>query len=100
MSDEQNNCPEFFQSVLENMAWGLIRLATDDDGNKHLMTRDANGLKHLRILNSAKEIEFQVSAESIDGLGWEMVLACLHKISIEKLKKLHKTPLRRTLQAV
>jgi len=100
MSEETVYCTTFMQSVIENLAWGLIHLATDDYGNKQILTREANDLMHLRVVNSNNQIVFQVSGKDFDALGCEMVLACLHKISIEKLKQLHKTPLRRALQVV
>ncbi|GFO68094.1 hypothetical protein GMLC_16730 [Geomonas limicola] len=100
MNEETVYSQQFIQSLMENMAWGLIQLATDDEGNQQIMTRKADDLMYLRIINSKREVVFQVSGENIDALGSQMVLACLHKISIEKLRQLHKTPLRRPLQAV
>jgi len=86
-------------TVMQQMALQLLELSTDDDGPKHFLTRDTGDLMHLRVKSDQGAVLYQVSGEDTDALAWQLLLACLHNISIEKLKALHKRPLKRALQA-
>jgi hypothetical protein len=96
MSQEAFN--QLLVAIMEGMSFHLMELATGDDGPKQFQTRNSGDLKHLRIKNEQGDILFQVSGEDNGALAWQVVLSCLHKISIDQLKTLHKRPLRRALQ--
>jgi hypothetical protein len=89
---------ELMRSVMQGMSLHLVQLATGDDGPKQFQTRRSGDLGHLRIKNDQGEVLFQVSGKDTDALAWQVVLACLQKISIDELKILHKRPLRRPLE--
>ena len=96
MSQELFN--EIMRSVMQGMSLNLVELATGDEGPKEFQTRRSGDLGHIRIKSSKGEVLFQVSGKDTGALAWQLVLACLHKISIDELKALHKRPLRRALQ--
>jgi len=96
MSQEMFN--QLMRSVMQGMSFHLMELATGDEGPKEFQTRLSGDLSHLRIKNSQGEVLFQVSGKDTGALAWQLALACLHKISIDQLKALHKRPLRRALQ--
>ena len=96
MSQEVFN--QLMKSVMQGMSLHLMALATGDEGPKEFLTRRSGDLGHLRIINGQGEVLFQVSGEDTGALAWQVVLACLHKFSIDDLKKLHKRPLRRALE--
>src|SRR5690349_13199130 len=89
---------ELMRSVMQGMTLELLELATGDGGGKGFQTCRSGGLTHLRVTNTEGEVFFQVSGKDIGELAWQLVLACLHKISIEKLRTMHKRPLKRPLQ--
>jgi len=89
---------QFMKSVMQGMSMHLVELATGDEGPKQFQTRRSGDLGHLRIKNDQGEVLFQVSGNDTGALAWQVVLACLHKISIDELKILHKRPLRRVLE--
>ena len=96
MSQETFN--QLMRSVMQGMSLHLMELATGDEGPKEFLTRRSGDLGHIRIKNGQGEVLFQVSGKDTGALAWQVVLACLHKISIDELKALHKRPLRRALQ--
>ena len=96
MSQEIFN--QLMRSVMQGMSLHLMELATGDEGPKEFLTRHSGDLGHIRIKNGQGEVLFQVSGKDTGALAWQLVLACLHKISIDELKALHKRPLRRALQ--
>jgi hypothetical protein len=96
MSQETFN--ELMGAIMQGMSLHLVELATGDAGPKEVQTRRSGDLGHLRIRNEKGEVLFQVSGKDTGALAWQLVLACLHKISIDELKVLHKSPLRRALQ--
>lgn len=96
MSQELFN--ELMKSVMQGMSLHLMELATGDKGPVRFQTRCSGDLAHLRVVNSQGEVLLQVSGKDTGAVAWQVVLACLHKISIEELKTLHKRPLRQPLE--
>ena len=96
MSQERFN--QLMRAVMQGMSLDLMKLATGDEGPKEFLTRRSGDLGHIRIKNGQGEVLFQISGADTGALAWQLVLACLHKISIDELKKLHQRPLRRALQ--
>jgi hypothetical protein len=96
MSQETFN--QLMGSIMQGMSLHLMELATGDEGPKEVQTRRSGDLSHLRIKNERGEVLFQVSGKDTGALAWQLVLTCLHKISIDELKLMHKRPLRRALQ--
>ena len=86
---------EFMGSVMREVAFYLIELGTDDPGEKQLQTCQSGDLLHLRLKDSQGKVCLQVAAEEPEEMAWQVLLAALHNISIEKLNALHKRPLRR-----
>jgi len=95
MSQEDFN--QLMRSVMQGMSLHLVELATGYEGPKEFQTRRSGELGHIRIRNDQGEVLFQVSGKDTGELAWQLVLACLHKISIDELKAIHKRPLRRAL---
>ena len=95
MSQEIFN--QLMSSVMQGMSLNLVDLATGNEGPMQFQTRRSGDLGHIRISNSRGEVLFQVSGKDTGALAWQLVLACLHKISIDELKTMHKRPLRRAL---
>jgi hypothetical protein len=89
---------QFMGAVVQGMALHLMELATGDEGSKGFLTRNSGDLRHLRVRDSQGTVLFQVSGKDTGELAWQLVLACLHKISIDQLKVLHKRPLKRPLE--
>jgi hypothetical protein len=96
MSQESFN--QLMGAIMQGMSLHLVELATGDKGPKEVQTRRSGELGHLRIKNDKGEVLFQVSGKDTGALAWQLVLTCLHKISIDELKIMHKRPLRRALQ--
>jgi len=96
MSQEMFN--QMMRAVMQGMSLHLMEVATGDEGPKEFLTRRSGDLGHIRIKNGQGEVLFQVSGKDTGELAWQLVLACLHKISIDELKVFHKRPLRRALQ--
>ena len=96
MSQEMFN--QLMRSVMQGMSLHLMEIATGEEGPKEFLTRRSGDLGHIRIKNERGEVLFQVSGKDTGALAWQLVLTCLHKISIDELKALHKRPLRRALQ--
>jgi hypothetical protein len=94
----QENFAQLIRAIMQGMSLHLMELATGDEGPKEFLTRRSGDLGHIRIKNGQGEVLFQVSGENTGALAWQVVLACLHKISIDELKMMHKRPLRRALQ--
>jgi hypothetical protein len=88
---------EFMGSVMQGVALHLMAIATGDEGPKAIESRVSGELKHLRVKDSQGTVRFQVSGKNTGELAWQLVLASLHKISIDQLKAFHKVPLKRTL---
>jgi hypothetical protein len=89
---------QMMRTVMQGMSLHLLELATGDEGPRQFQTRRSGDLGHLRVKNGKGELLFQVSGKDTGALAWQLVLACLHKISSDELKILHKRPLRRALQ--
>lgn len=89
---------QLMRTVEQQMALHLLELATGDESPKKCLTRDSGGLRHLRITDGKGTVLLQVSGKDTGGLAFQYVLACLHKMSIEQLKALHKRPLKRALE--
>jgi len=95
MSQETFN--DLMGNIMQGMSLHLVELATGDAGPKEVQTRKSGDLGHIRIKNEKGEVLFQVSGKDTGALAWQLVLACLHKISIDELKVMHQRPLRRAL---
>lgn len=93
----QENFNELMKAVMQGMSWQLVELATGDEGPKDVQTRQSGDLGHLRIRDGQGKVLFQVSGKNSGELAWQLVLACLHNITIDQLKALHKRPLKRAL---
>lgn len=89
---------QFMGAVTQGMALNLMELATGDEGSKEFLTQDSGELRHLRVRDSQGTVLFQVAGKDTGELAWQLVLACLHKMSIDELKVLHKRPLKRPLE--
>jgi hypothetical protein len=94
----QETSEKFVRAIMQGMSLHLMELATGEKGSKEFLTRQSGDLGHIRVINGKGEVLFQVSGKDTGALAWQMVLACLHKISTDQLKNLHKRPLRRALQ--
>jgi hypothetical protein len=94
----QEKFAELMRMVMQGMSLHLMELATGDDGPKEFLTRRSGDLGHIRVQNGKGEVLFQISGKNTGELAWQLVLACLHKMSIDQLKVLHKRPLNRALQ--
>jgi len=98
MSEEEELFEQFMRAVMQGMTLHLLELATGDDGPKEFKTCPSGDLVHMRVKNDKGEVCLQVSGKDTGALGWQFVLSCLHKISIEQLMTLHKRPLKRALE--
>ena len=95
---EEEFFAEFMGSVMERMTWHLVQIAIDDPEDTNFETCRSGGQMHLRVKNSKNEVCLQVSGKDIHEVASQLVLACLHNISIEKLREFHKRRPKRVLQ--
>ena len=90
---------EFMEMLFEAMTTQLMDISTDDFEDKDFVGHVMGDLLHLQVKDSKGEVCLQVvGADSVE-VGEQLVLACLHNISIEHLGALHLRPLKRGLQA-
>jgi len=93
--DQENN---FMTELFEGMAMHLLAIGTDDFGDKDFAGCRMGDLLHLQVMDMKGELCLQVvGADSVE-VAEQLVLACLHNISIEHLGALHLRPLNRGLQ--
>jgi len=86
------------QELFEGMAMHLVAIGTDDFGDKDFAGFVVNkSVMHLQVLNEEGEECLQVVGENSLELAEQLVLACLHNISVEHLGALHLKPLNRAL---
>lgn len=91
---------EFARALFEGMAMQLLAIGTDDFGDKDFQGCKMGDLLHLQVADSTGEVCLQVVGGDSDEISEQLVLACLHNISIEHLGALHLHPLKRPLQAL
>ena len=94
----QETFEQLMRAVMQGTALHLLELATDDSGPKGFQTCRSGDLVHLRVKNNKDEVCLQVAGKDACDLAGQLLLACLHNISIERLGALHKSPLKRALQ--
>jgi len=95
----QEKFEEIMVAVLEDMALTLLSmgmgLPLGEQCVKNFMTCNSPDMLHLRVQDGDRQTRLQVCGKSPDELGWQLVLACLQKISIDQLRAYHKQPLKR-----
>lgn len=86
---------EFFEA----MAGHIMALGTDDFEEKDFCGMVVGDLMRLQVLNLKGEECLQVVGRDSTDLAEQLVLACLHNISVEHLGALHLKPLNSPLNA-
>ena len=72
----------------------LMQAGVEDHGEMRLDASICGGLIRLKVLDSSGAVAMSVIGSSYEELGRKFVLACLNKVSAERLRELHQTPLR------
>ena len=92
--------PEYFpmSAVFEGMASFLLSVGMDDFGEKDFAGLYNGSLLTLQVKDMKGELGLQVVGKDSVELAEELVLACLHNISIEHLGALHLRQLNKGLQ--
>ncbi|MBJ6726676.1 hypothetical protein [Geomesophilobacter sediminis] len=89
---------EIGRALLESIALSLLSLGMDDHREKGFEMCRMGDLTHVRVTDAEGEVAFQVCGKTVDELGDQLMLACLHNLSIEHLGALHLKPLNRPLR--
>jgi len=80
--------------VFESVAVSFLALALGDDGEKTFEAVQLGEHAHLKVRNSTGEILLKVVGKDYNELGEQLVLACLHKVTVAHLATLHLRPLQ------
>lgn len=89
---------DFMRELFERMSSQLLAIGTGDFCDKDFAVCKNGDFLHLRLLNDkGEECLYVIGKDSYD-IAEQLVLACLHNISIERLGALHLRPLKRALQ--
>lgn len=81
--------------LFQGMTFALIRLLAEGDADPGLDVAIRGNALRLRVRKSTGEVLMTVYGEAYDEAGDQLVLACLQRLGVERLRKLHKTPLRK-----
>jgi len=87
----------FLASVLENIGGYLLELGMKEGGAIQFESSCSGGLLNFSVKDEKGAVIVQVAGEDADEVGAQLALACLHKISIDQLRALHKQPIRKPL---
>jgi len=88
----------YWTSVVENVGGYLLELGLQDDGAVSFASCFSGGLIHFRVIDSKGAVAMQVCGKDPDEVGAQVALACLHRISIDRLRALHKQTVRKPLE--
>ena len=75
--------------LYENIALFFVSLTIDLNEEKTFEAVKLGGDVHLKVKDSAGEVLLKVVGRDYNELGDQLVLACLHKTSLEDLGILH-----------
>lgn len=80
--------------LYESAALYLLALALGNNHERDFAVRLLGQEVHLKVLDATGAAVIHVVGKDYKELGEQLVLACLHKISVEQLGVLHLTPLQ------
>ena len=87
----------FLASVLENIGGYLLEQGMKEGGAFGFESRCSGGLITFSVKDENGAVVVQVAGEDADEVGAQLALACLHRMSIDQLRALHKQPVRKPL---
>lgn len=103
MEDEQqqDKTAYLLGEILASMGLYLLRFKGDDE-EISFQHCTSGGMLHLRALNAAGDILYQVAGKDPGELADQLAMACLRDLSPDRLRELHHKPLNKPgqLQAV
>ena len=81
--------------LYESAALYLLALALGNNDERDFSVMLLGQDVHLKVLDATGAAAISVVGKDYNELGEQLVLACLHKISVEQLGLLHLTPLQK-----
>jgi len=81
-------------SLYQCMAFALMKVGVGGDEEIMLEASSRGETMRVRTKTPSGEVGISAVGESYDELGEQFALACLHHLSIERLRAFHETPLK------
>jgi len=88
------------EALYQCMTFALMHAGAEVDEDMNFEVSTCGGLIRAKMHNSSGDVVMTAIGNSYDDLGEQFALGCLKKISFDRLRALHKTPLRETRPAL
>lgn len=86
--------------LFQCMTFALMHAGVEGDEEMNFEVSACGELMRVKMRNSTGEVVMCAIGTSYDDLGEQFALGCLKKVSFDRLRALHKTPLRETRTAL
>lgn len=83
------------EQLHQAMTFALLDVAAGNQQERRVDVGTRPGAARIRVLESTDEVMMTVYGAGYCELGEQFVLSCLKRISVQRLKELHNTPLRK-----
>ncbi|MBU5614459.1 hypothetical protein [Geomonas azotofigens] len=77
------------------MTFALVELAAGNDQEYRVDVGTRGEAARIRVLEPTDDVMMTVYGKGYCEVGEQFVLSCLKRITVQRLKELHKTPLRK-----
>lgn len=84
------------EALFQCMTFALMQAGVGSDEEMNFEVSTCGELIRVRMHNSAGDVVMSAIGKSYDEVGEQFALGCLKNISFDRLRALHKTPLRET----
>ena len=81
-------------SLFQCITFALMHAGAEDDEEMNFEVSTCGELIRAKLHNSAGDVVMCAIGNSYDNLGEQFALGCLKNVSFDRLRALHKTPLR------
>lgn len=80
--------------LFQCMTFALMHAGVENDEEMNFEVSTCGGLMRVKLRNSTGDVVMCAIGDSYDDLGEQFALGCLKMVSFDRLRALHKTPLR------
>jgi len=81
--------------LYQTMTFALLKIVAENEDERSVNVSTRGNALRLRVVGSTGDVMMTVYGEGYDEAGEQLMLACLQRISVQRLRELHNTPLKK-----
>lgn len=81
--------------LYQGMTYALLDVVAENEDQRSVYVSTRGNALRLRVVGPTGDVMMTLYGEGYDEAGGQLVLACLQRISVQRLRDLHKTPLKK-----